>query len=168
MHEVIVGIISLFVVLLMFTTGLELGFAMVLVGFVGFAYLKSFHAALNLIGRDVFEVISSYGFTVIPLFVLMGQIAFNAGLAIRLYNAAHKFVGHIPGGLAMSTVLAAMGFKALCGSSPATAATFASVAIPEMNRYGYNTKLSTGVVSSVGTLGAIMPPSVNLIISGVS
>jgi C4-dicarboxylate transporter, DctM subunit len=167
MSEVIVGIVALAILLLLFSTGIELGFAMALVGFAGFCYLKGFHAGLNLLGRDVFEVFSSYGFTVIPLFVLMGQIAFNAGLAVKLYQAAHRFVGHIPGGLAMATVLGATGFKALCGSSPATAATFASVAIPEMNRYGYDKRLSTGIVSVVGTLGAIIPPSVNLIIFGI-
>lgn len=167
MSEVVVGIVALFVVLLVFSSGLELGFAMAVVGFAGFGYLKGFHAALNILGRDLFEVISAYGFTVVPLFVLMGQIAFNAGLAIRLYNSAHRFVGHIPGGLAMATVFGAMGFKALCGSSPATAATFASVAVPEMDRYGYSKKLSTGIVASVGTLGAIIPPSVNLIIYGI-
>jgi C4-dicarboxylate transporter, DctM subunit len=167
MSEIIVGILGLFVLLLVFATGIELGFGMALIGFAGFAFLKGFHAALNLLGRDVFEVVSAYGFTVIPLFVLMGQIAYNAGIAVRLYEAAHKFVGHVPGGLAMATVLGATGFKALCGSSPATAATFASVAIPEMNRYGYSPKLSTGIVSVVGTLGAIIPPSVNLIIFGI-
>lgn len=167
MYEVTVGLVALFLLLVLFATGIELGFAMALIGFVGFAYLKSFHAALNLVGRDVFEVFSAYSFTVIPLFVLMGQVAFNGGLAVRLYNSAHKFVGHIPGGLAMATVLGATGFKALCGSSPATAATFASVAIPEMDRYGYSARLSTGIVSSVGTLGAIIPPSVNLIIFGI-
>lgn len=167
MGEITVGLLAMFVLLLFFCTGIELGFAMALVGFAGFAYLKSFDIALNLLGRDVFEVFTSYGFTVIPLFVLMGQIAFNAGIALRLYEAAHRFVGHIPGGLAMATVLGATGFKSLCGSSPATAATFASVAIPEMNRYGYSPKLSTGIVSSVGTLGAIIPPSVNLIIFGI-
>ncbi len=97
----------------------------------------------------------------------MGQIAFNAGIAKRLYNAAYKFLGHIPGGLAMATVGGATAFKAICGSSPATAATFASVAIPEMERFGYNKKLSTGVVASVGTLGILMPPSVTLIVFGV-
>ena len=167
MSEIIVGIVAMGVLLLVFSTGIELGFGMALVGFVGFAYLKGFNTALNLLGRDMYEVVSSYGFTVIPLFVLMGQIANNAGIAVKLYNAAHKFVGHIPGGLAMATVLGATGFKTLCGSSPATAATFASVAIPEMNRYGYSPKLSTGIVSVVGTLGAIIPPSVNLIIFGI-
>ncbi len=167
MNEIAAGIIALLVLLLLFSTGIELGFAMAMVGFVGFAYLNSFHAALNLIGRYFFDVFSSYGFTVVPLFVLMGQIGYTAGIAVRLYDAAHRFIGHIPGGLAMATVLGATGFKAICGSSPATAATFASVAIPEMDRYGYDVRLSTGIVSSVGTLGAIIPPSVVLIIFGI-
>jgi len=122
---------------------------------------------LNLLAKDVFDVFASYGFTVIPLFVLMGQIAFNAGIAKRLYNASYKFIGHIPGGLAMATVAAATAFKALCGSSPATAATFASVAVPEMDRYNYAKKLSTGIVATVGTLGILIPPSVTLIVFGI-
>jgi C4-dicarboxylate transporter DctM subunit len=134
MTEVTLGIVGLVVVLLMFLTGIELGFAMALVGFLGFSYIISFQAGLNLLAKDVFDVFSSYGFTVIPLFVLMGQVAFNAGIAKRLYNASYKFVGHIPGGLAMATVAGATAFKAICGSSPATAATFASVAVPEMDR----------------------------------
>jgi len=167
MSEVIVGIIALMVLLLLFSTGIELGFAMALVGFVGFAYLNGFHAAINLLSRDVFDVITSYGFTVFPLFILMGQIGFNAGIAARLYDAAHKFVGHIPGGLAMATVLGATGFKTICGSSAATSATFAGVAIPEMDRYGYDKRLSSGIVATVGTLGVIIPPSVTLIILGI-
>jgi C4-dicarboxylate transporter DctM subunit len=167
MSEIIVGIIGLTVLLLLFATGIELGFAMALVGFVGFGYLNGFHSAMNLLSRDVFDVITNYGYTVFPLFILMGQIGFNAGIAKRLYNSANKFIGHIPGGLAMATVIGATGFKAICGSSAATSATFAGVAIPEMNRYGYDKKLSTGIVATVGTLGVIIPPSVTLIIFGV-
>src|SRR5512136_64668 len=167
MSEVLVGIIGLVVVLLLFLTGIELGFAMALIGFLGFGYIVSFSAALNLLAKDIFDVFASYGFTVIPLFVLMGQIAFNAGIAKRLYNTSYKFIGHIPGGLAMATVAAATAFKALCGSSPATAATFASVAVPEMDRYNYAKKLSTGIVATVGTLGILIPPSVTLIVFGI-
>jgi C4-dicarboxylate transporter DctM subunit len=167
MTEVTLGIVGLVVVLLMFLTGIELGFAMALVGFLGFSYIISFQAGLNLLAKDVFDVFSSYGFTVIPLFVLMGQVAFNAGIAKRLYNASYKFVGHIPGGLAMATVAGATAFKAICGSSPATAATFASVAVPEMDRYNYDKKLSAGIVATVGTLGILMPPSVTLIVFGI-
>jgi tripartite ATP-independent transporter DctM subunit len=167
MNEVVAGIIGLFLVLALFFTGIELGFAMALVGFFGFSYVVSVKAGLNLMAKDIFDVFSSYGFTVIPLFIFMGQIAFNAGIAKRLYDTAYKFVGHIPGGLAMATVGGATAFKAICGSSPATAATFASVAVPEMDRYGYSKKLSTGIVATVGTLGILMPPSVTLIVFGI-
>ena len=167
MNEMMIGILGLALVLLLFLTGIELGFAMALVGFLGFSYVVSVKAALNLLAKDIFDVFASYGFTVVPLFVLMGQIAFNAGIAKRMYDAAYKFIGHIPGGLAMATVAGATAFKAICGSSPATAATFASVAVPEMDRYGYSKKLSTGIVASVGTLGILMPPSVTLIVFGI-
>ena len=167
MNETTVGIVALVVLLALFSTGIELGFAMALVGFAGFAYFNGIQAAMNLIGRDIYDVITNYGYTVFPLFILMGQIGFNAGIAVRLYSAANKFVGHIPGGLAMATVMGATGFKAICGSSAATSATFASVAIPEMDRYGYDRRLSTGIVATVGTLGCIIPPSVVLIIFGI-
>ncbi len=167
MNEVAIGIIGLAVVLLMFLTGIELGFAMAIIGFVGFSIIVSTKAALNLLAKDIFDVFASYGFTVIPLFVLMGQIAFNAGIAKRLYSSAYRFIGHIPGGLAMATVVGATAFKAICGSSPATAATFASVAVPEMDRYNYAKKLSTGIVATVGTLGILIPPSVTLIVFGI-
>jgi C4-dicarboxylate transporter, DctM subunit len=167
MNEITVGIIALIVLLLLFSTGIELGFGMALIGFAGFAYLNGFQPAMQLVGRDIYDVITSYGYTVFPLFILMGQIGFNAGIAVRLYDAAHKFVGHIPGGLAMATVIGATGFKAICGSSAATSATFASVAVPEMDRYGYDRRLSTGIVATVGTLGCIIPPSVVLILFGV-
>ncbi len=167
MSDVSVGILGLAIVLVLFLTGIELGFAMAIVGFLGFAYIVSMPAALNLLAKDFFDVFVSYGFTVIPLFVLMGQIAFNAGIAKRLYNASYKFIGHIPGGLAMATVAGAMAFKAICGSSPATAATFASVAVPEMDRYNYDKRLSTGIVATVGTLGVLIPPSVTLIVFGI-
>lgn len=167
MNEVMVGILGLVVVLVLFLTGIELGFAMALIGFLGFSYLVTFKAGLNLLAKDVFDVFSSYGFTVIPLFVLMGQVAFNAGIARRLYDASYKFIGHIPGGLAMATVAGATAFKAICGSSPATAATFASVAVPEMERYQYDKRLSTGIVATVGTLGILIPPSVTLIVFGI-
>ena len=167
MNEVVAGIFGLALVLALFFTGIELGFAMAVVGFLGFSYVVSFKAGFNLLAKDVFEVLSSYGFTVIPLFIFMGQIAFNAGIAKRLYDTAYKFVGHIPGGLAMATVGGATAFKAICGSSPATAATFASVAVPEMDRYGYSKKLSTGIVATVGTLGILLPPSVTLIVFGI-
>ena len=167
MSEVVIGLLGLASLLIFFLTGIELGFAMALVGVVGFGMIVSPHAAMNLLAKDIFDVFASYGFTVIPLFILMGQIAFNAGIAKRLYNASYKFVGHIPGGMAMATVVGATAFKAICGSSPATAATFASIAVPEMDRYHYDKRLSTGIVASVGTLGVLMPPSVTLVVFGI-
>ena len=167
MSETMAGITALSLLLVLFFTGIELGFAMALVGFAGFAYLNDISSAMNLLGRDFYDIITNYGYTVFPLFILMGQIGFNAGIAQRLYNTANKFVGHIPGGLAMATVVGASGFKAICGSSAATAATFASVAFPEMDRYGYDMRLSTGIVATVGTLGCMIPPSVGLIIFGI-
>jgi C4-dicarboxylate transporter, DctM subunit len=167
MSEVVVGIVALLILLALFLTGIELAFCMAIVGFVGFAYLVSFSAACNLLVKDFFDTFTSYSYTVIPLFVLMGQIASNTTIAKRLYDAAHKWVGHVPGGLAMTTVVGATIFKAMCGSTLATVATFSGIAIPEMDRYGYKKELSTGVVASVGTIGILIPPSIVLIIYGI-
>jgi tripartite ATP-independent transporter DctM subunit len=167
MSEITAGILACFIMLLIFLTGFELAFGMALVGFVGFAYLVSFSAASNLLVKDFFDTFTSYGYSVIPMFVLMGQIAAQSDIARRLYMATHKFVGHIPGGLAMTTVGGAAMFKSVCGSTLATAAAFAGIAIPEMDRYGYDKRLSTGVVASVGTLGVLIPPSIVLIIYAI-
>jgi C4-dicarboxylate transporter DctM subunit len=165
-----VATISILVILLLFVfflMGLEIGFSMALAGFIGFAAIVNLNAALNLVAKDIYAVFSSYGFTVIPMFVLMGQLGASGGVARNLYDSAYKFIGHVPGGLAIGTVAAATAFKAICGSSPATAATFATIAVPEMDRYGYDRRLSCGTVTTVGTLGILIPPSVVLIIYGV-
>ncbi|MBI5583538.1 MAG: TRAP transporter large permease [Deltaproteobacteria bacterium] len=167
MSEITIGLLGLLILLALFLTGIELAIAMGVVGFLGFAYLNGYSAAVSLLANDFLDALSSYGLTAIPLFVLMGQIAFNAGIAKRLYDTTHKFLGHIPGGLALATVVGATVFKAICGSVVATSATFASVAIPEMSRYGYSKKLSTGIVATVGTLGVLLPPSVTLIVFGI-
>ena len=162
-----IGLLTTLFLFVLFFIGLEIGPAMALAGFVGFAYIVNLNAALNLVAKDVFNVFDSYGFTVIPLFVLMGQVGASGGVARSLYDCAYKWMGHIPGGLAIGTVAAATAFKAICGSSPATAATFASIAVPEMDRYNYDRRLSCGTVATVGTLGILIPPSVVLIIYGV-
>ena len=167
MSEIAIGIIALIFLLGFFLTGIELAFAMALVGVAGFSIVVSPSSAMNLLANDFFDSLASYGFTVVPLFILMGQIAFNAGVARRLYDAGHRFVGHIPGGLAIATVVGTTVFKAICGSVVATVATFASVAIPEMDRYKYSRKLSAGIVATVGTLGVLLPPSVTLIVVGI-
>ncbi|MBN2062063.1 MAG: TRAP transporter large permease [Deltaproteobacteria bacterium] len=167
MSEVVIGILGTVFMFSFLATGVEMGFAMTLVGFLGLGYLGRWDAASNQVVKDYFETFSSYGFTVIPLFVLMGQVASSSDIAKKIYASASKIVGHIPGGLAMTTVVGATFFKAMCGSSLATCATFASIACPEMARLGYSRKLSTGVVASVGTLGILLPPCVPLIIYGL-
>jgi TRAP-type mannitol/chloroaromatic compound transport system permease large subunit len=99
MSDTFIGVIGLFVLIILALGGLELGFAMIVTGFLGFAYLRSTHAAINLLSKEFFDAFASYTFTVIPLFVLMGQVAFNAGIANELYKSARKFLGHIPGGV---------------------------------------------------------------------
>lgn len=167
MSEITCGIVGLLLLLVLFLTGIELGFAMAILGFMGFAYVVSLNAGFGLVAHDIFSVFTSYGFTVVPVFILMGQIAFSAGIAKRLYDSAYKFMGHIPGGLAMATIGGATAFGSVTGSPAATAATFASVAIPEMDRYGYSRTLSTGITAASGTLGCLIPPSVPLIIYGI-
>jgi tripartite ATP-independent transporter DctM subunit len=167
MNEVTMGIVATLILMGLFLTGIELAFAMALIGLLGYTYLTTFSAACNLLASDFFDTFTAYSLTVIPLFVLMGQIAYHSGIAKRLYGSADRLIGRIPGGLAMTTVVGATLFKAMCGSTLATAATFASLAVPEMQRRGYSRKLSTGIVASVGTLGVIFPPSITLIIFGI-
>ena len=167
MSDVGVGIAGIVALFLLCSSGIEIGFAMAVIGVLGFAYLVSFGSAVNMMAKDFFDIFSSYNLTVVPLFMFMGQVAFSSGIARKLYDTAHKFLGHLPGGLAMATVGGATLFKAVCGSAPATTATFASLAVPEMDRYGYDKRLSTGVVATVGTLGYLIPPSSALILIGI-
>ncbi len=160
----IIGIIALFVLIF---SRMPIGYVMAIVGFVGFSTIVSFPAALNLLAKDIFSEFSSYNLTVIPLFVLMGQIAFHSGISKRLFHAAYKFIGHWPGGLAMATVGACAAFAAICGSTNATAATMAAATLPEMKRYNYKASLATGVVAAGGTLGILIPPSVIFIVYGI-
>jgi len=165
--EFTLGIASCIFLILFFFTGVEIAFGIAITGILGYTIVVSFDAAYNLVAQDFFDTLSSYSLTVIPLFMLMGQLAFNAGIAQRLYDAAYKMIGRVPGGLAMATVIAATLFKAMCGSTLATAATFSSVAVPEMTRYNYSKRLSTGVVACVGTIGVLIPPSIPMIIFGI-
>jgi tripartite ATP-independent transporter DctM subunit len=168
MNLVAIGVVGIIVLLLvLFFLGMPVGFAMAVVGFCGFWYVVSFKAAVNMIGADIWTTFSSYGLTVIPLFVLMGYIAFNAGIAERLYDAAYKWLGHWPGGLAIATIGADELFAAICGSNTATAATMGAVALPQMKRYNYDMRLSSGTVVTGGTLGTVMPPSVVIIVIGL-
>jgi C4-dicarboxylate transporter DctM subunit len=167
MTPITAGIIGFVVLVALMFLRIPVGFVMAIVGFTGFGLLVSWDASLNLLARDFFSIFSSYNLTVIPLFVLMGQLAFHSGISSRLFNAAHKFFGHLPGGLAIATIGACAGFSAICGSTSATAATMASVALPEMKKYNYDPALATGVVAAGGSLGILIPPSTIFIIYGI-
>ena len=167
MNPTLTGLIGIALLFLLFFSRMPVAYCMAFVGFVGFSVIVTGKAGLSLVARDVYDVFSSYGLTVIPLFILMGQLSFNAGISRKLYDTAYKFTGKIPGGLSMATVWACAAFGAVCGSSPATAATMATVGLPEMKRYGYGDELAAGSVASGGSLGMLMPPSVVLIVYGI-
>jgi C4-dicarboxylate transporter, DctM subunit len=167
MSDVAIGICGVALLLTLFLTGLEMAYCMILVGFLGFTFLMSFSAAASLVVKDFFDNFTTYSFTVIPLFMVMGEFASNSNIAKRLYLGAHRWFGHIPGGLAMTTVVGATAFKAMCGSSLATVGTFSNLAMPEMDRYGYQKELSAGTIASVSTMGMILPPCTVLIIYGL-
>ncbi len=158
MSFTITGLIGIAALFILIFSRLPVGFVMAIVGFLGFGYLVSFDASLNLMAKDIFSVFGSYNLTVIPLFVLMGQLAFHSGISKRLFDAAYKFIGHWPGGLAIATIGACAAFSAICGSTNATAATMAAVTLPEMKRYNYKPELATGVVAAGGSLGILIPP----------
>jgi len=160
----LVGIAALFILIFL---RIPVGFVMAGVGFLGFGYIVSFDASMNMVAKDLFSVFGSYSLTVIPLFVLMGQLAYHSGISKRLFNAAYKFIGHWPGGLAIATVGACAAFAAICGSTNATAATMGAATLPEMKRYNYKPELATGVVAAGGSLGILIPPSVIFIVYGI-
>jgi tripartite ATP-independent transporter DctM subunit len=167
MDPVYAALIGLVVMFLFMLLGMPISFAMLLAGVLGNAYLLSVPAATHLLSTNVWEQFSSYGLSVIPLFVLMGQFAYRAGVTERLYEAAYKWVGQYPGGLAGTTIAACAGFSAICGSNSATTATMGTIALPEMRRYRYDPALSTGAIAVGGTLGVVIPPSVVMIVIAV-
>ena len=162
-----IGIIGIAILVILLFSNMPVGFVMAFVGLFGFSYVVNYSAGLSLLARDIWDVFSSYGLTVIPLFVFMGQIAFHAGISRRLYDSAYVLMGHRKGGLAMATVGACAGFAAISGSTNATAATMATVTLPEMKRYKYDMGLATGTVAAAGSLGILIPPSVIFIVYGI-
>ena len=161
------GIVGIAVLLFLFLLRMPVGFAMALVGVVGFAYLSGFESAMALLAQDIYETFSAYPLSVIPMFILMGTFAFASGISQRLYRTTHAWVGSMRGGLTMATVLACSGFAAISGSTAATAATMGKIALPEMRKYNYDNTLATGCVASAGTLGILIPPSTVLIVYGI-
>lgn len=159
-----IGLAGLFLLLAL---GVPLGYAMALVGFAGFALLIGPDAAVYSAGQVNFDNVMSFDLSILPLFILMGSFIARSGLAEDLFGVAEAFLGHRRGGLAMSTVAACGGFSCVCGSSMATVATMAKVALPSMRQRGYASSLASASIVSGGTLGILIPPSTTLVIYGI-
>ena len=167
LREMTVWLVGLVALVVLMVAGLPIAFAMAAVGLGGIAYVIGLTPALSLLGQTFFDTGMSYSLTVMPLFVLMGNLVARAGLADELYAASNAWLRHLRGGLAMATVVACGGFSSVCGSSLATAATMAKVAMPSMRRYGYSDGLATGSIAAGGTLGILIPPSIILVLYGI-
>ncbi|MBW2095866.1 MAG: TRAP transporter large permease subunit [Deltaproteobacteria bacterium] len=161
------GIYGICILVLLLFSGFQIGLGIGLTGFLGMAYLSGSDAALTLLATVPYSTIASYGMSIIPLFILMGTFAFYAGLSRDIYWTMYKWLGRLPGGLAMATVGACAGFAAISGSSLATSATMGTVAMHEMKRYKYDARLATGCIAAGGTIGILIPPSVILVIYGI-
>jgi tripartite ATP-independent transporter DctM subunit len=160
----LLGFLSLFGLILL---RVPVGMAMGLVGVTGYASIAGFWPAMKMVGLTSMRTVTDYTFGVIPMFMLMGAIVAQSGMSGELFRAANAMIGHWRGGLGLATIAACAGFAAISGSSVATAATFATVAYPEMRRHDYPKSFSTGVIAAGGTLGAIFPPSTVLAVYGL-
>ena len=161
------ALIALAVLLPIIFLRIPIAFAMAIVGVAGFGLEIGWRPAMALIAQIARDTAETYEFSVVPLFILMGTFVGRAGLSHQLYAASNAFLGHRRGGLSMATIVACGGFSAICGSSLATAATMAKVAMPSMRRFGYADSLAAGSIAAGGTLGILIPPSVVLIIYGI-
>ena len=162
-----IGFIGLFSLFILLFLRVPVAMAMMVVGFFGTAAINGYTAALSALGTEAFEISVTLTLTVIPLFVLMGNLAGVSGMSRDLFNAAYCWVGHWRGGLASATIAGCAGFAALSGSSIASAITMGRVALPEMKRFKYADSLATGAVAAGGTLGILIPPSTGLIIYAI-
>ena len=167
MSDLQIGLLGILVLFALLASSMPVAFAMTVVGAAGFAVVVNVPAALHVLVTDWYDTFSSYGLTVIPLFVFMGQVAFHTGISRKLFAAAQCWFGWLRGGLAMATIGACAAFGAICGSGPATAATMAAVALPEMKRYKYHPGFAAGTVAAGGSIGMLIPPSVVFIVYGV-
>jgi C4-dicarboxylate transporter DctM subunit len=160
----VVGFIVLFILMLL---RVPVGMAMGLVGVTGFGWIVGSGPALKMVGQTSMRTVTDFNFAVVPMFLLMGAFATTSGMSRELFRAGNAFLGHLRGGLGIATIAACGGFAAICGSSVATAATFAKVAYPEMRRFNYPQSFSTGVIAAGGTLGIMIPPSTVLAVYGL-
>ncbi len=159
-----IGAIGFVMMLVLLFLGMPVGLALALVGFIGFGFISGFGQAFSMIRIAFYRTSSLDVLTVIPLFILMGNLAAEGGLSGELFNTANKWLGHLPGGLAMAVVGGCTGFAAVCGDSIATALTMCQVSLPEMRKFGYKDQLSLGTLASGGLLGFMIPPSIPFII----
>ena len=162
-----VGLVGIFLLIVFLLAGVHIGVVMAAVGFLGISYLNGWFAGLMVLKTVPFTTFANYSMSVVPLFILMGTVCFHTGISQELYHAVNKWIGHFKGGLAMATIGACAAFAALSGSSLATAATMGTVALPEMKRYKYSSRLATGCIAAGGSIGILIPPSVPLIVYGI-
>jgi len=162
-----VGFLGFLALFLLLGLGTPVAIALLVTGFVGTVVLSGFQAAAFTVSGQVFATVTVYELTIIPLFILMGNLASAAGLSRDLFEAAHRIIGHLKGGLAAATVMGCAGFAALSGSSLASAITMGKVAYPEMNRFRYGDRLATGSIAAGGTLGILIPPSTGFVVYAV-
>lgn len=162
-----IGFLGIVAMLLLLTLRMPIGIAMLLVGSVGFAILNGPQQALMALGTYPYSYAAYYDLAVIPLFVLMGNLAAASGMGRALFETAYAWVGHWRGGLASATIVSCAGFAAVSGSSVASAVTMGKVCLPEMKRYKYDNGLATGTVAAGGTLGILIPPSTAFIVYGI-
>jgi tripartite ATP-independent transporter DctM subunit len=160
----VVGFVILFILMLL---RVPVGMALGLVGVTGFGWIVGSGPALKMVGQTSMRTVTDFNFAVVPMFLLMGAFATTSGMSRELFRAGNAFLGHLRGGLGIATIAACGGFAAICGSSVATAATFAKVAYPEMRRFNYPQSFSTGVIAAGGTLGIMIPPSTVLAVYGL-
>ncbi|MDZ4135535.1 MAG: TRAP transporter large permease subunit [Paracoccaceae bacterium] len=144
-----------------------LGFAMLIVGYIGYGLLRGFGASAEMVSLQILEMAINFSFSVLPLFILMGVFVSRSGLADDLYTTCYRWLGHMKGGLAITTIAACAGFSAVSGSSLATAATMTKVSFPAMRKFKYNESLACGTIAAGGTLGILIPPSNALIVYGI-
>ncbi len=162
-----VGVIGMLVLLVLIFIRVPVAVALAVVGMAGYAAIEGWGKALLIVGTTPFEVASGYALSVVPLFILMGQVTSKAGMSAKMFKASKSIFNGFRGAEAMATIGACAGFGAICGSSLATAATMSQVAIPEMRKYGYDDRLSAGVVAAGGTLGILVPPSIIFVIYAI-
>ncbi len=167
MTPILTGIVGICVVLFLMMLGMPIGFSMLLVGFVGFTYIVSFSGAMHVLVNTPYNLVSNYDYCVLPLFLLMASVCLKAGLGQSLFRLVYVWIGRMRGGLAAATIGACAFFAAASASSIATSVTMGLVAIPEMQRYNYDSGLATGCVAAGGGLGILIPPSGVLIIYGI-